>query len=116
MHDEGIIGLTLGGGAVGVQDLVEDVDSVVTDDSEDRDELEGRELDGKSPYNDSTSGLTREELIEMLDTEDGVLDIVLAMELSSGDDGGASRTITSEGSTESEGRRNEVSKDASTPS
>ena len=67
------------------------------------------------------SGPIIEERIEILETLDGVLLIVLNEGLRSGGviGGGvvgASRTLESEASTESEGRRNEVSKETSTPS
>lgn len=59
--------------------------------------------------------------MEMLETLEGVLLIVLDEELRiggviGGGVVGTSRTLESEGSTESEGRRKEVSKDVSTPS
>jgi hypothetical protein len=52
----------------------------------------------------------------MLDTLEGVLVIVLNEGLSNGGVMGTRRIIESDASTESEGRRNDVSKDASTPS
>lgn len=109
---------------MGVRDLVDvdTVDSGVTEDSE-----EGVETDvdistvGEcASYNDSVSGLIMEERMEILETLEGVLVIVVCEELTRVGVArgvvGPSRTLDSEGSTESEGRRKEVSKEVSTPS